>query len=410
MAATNWLPKPINGDDDNGMEAPLKAVDIRDTLNHYGGKVTNDTTSYFTIDANINRWSKHKPFINKDPFLPFKSDAWNKQTGTIPMVYMHSNLQYEPALIEVWNGCSEDEWFQYELPNGSSDQPLRLGDFRGYRADATSPFKSFSSDSMEIEPINGTATFYLNMRYYLNDELAQADGGMLSLGDIAFQNNDYDYYMLLVAKFTPKNTIGGNTRYIAWKSDETIREANWGELVSSIDIGMINTTNEGTYEFAVGLTDNHSYHIKLPFPHVTLQAKIYYANSYRGPVTGNAEYYLSDDVNSDTGRSNIEVSCNYTLGWETDGGQPITGPKNITIQFYIGATAEDAKGPVFLGPSVTKEVKPGETVSFSVKVNAENYYPFNSQILPILQSCADEGVIYVGADGEEGDKINLSIY
>lgn len=404
MAAINWLPKPINGNDDNGMEAPLKAVDIRDTLNHYGGKVTNDTTSYFTTDANINRWSKHKPFINRDPFLPFKSDAWDNQTGTIPMVYMHSNLQYEPALIEVWNGCSEDEWFQYELPNGSSDQPLRLGDFRGYRADATSPFKSFSSDSMEIEPINGTATFYLNMRYYLNDELAQADGGMLSLGDIAFQNNDYDYYMLLVAKFTPKNTIGGNTRYIAWKSDETIREANWGELVSSIDIGMINNTNEGTYEFAVGLTDNHSYHIKLPFPHVTLQAKIYHSNSFMGNISGNAEYH------SQSQNSFVTASVDYTLGWETDGGEPVTGPKAIPIQFYIGSTEESALGPVMLGPAVTEIVEPGQTVTFTVTVNQSNYYPFDQQILPILKSCVDEGKVFVSANGQNAGEITLTSY
>lgn len=401
MAATNWLPKPINGNDDNGMEAPLKAVDIRDTLNHYGGKVTNDTTSYFTTDANINRWSKHKPIINKDPFLPFKSDAWNKQTGTIPMVSMHSNLQYEPALIEVWNGCSEDEWFQYALPSGGTSEPLRLGDFRGYRADATSPFKSFSSDSTEIEPVNGTATFYLNMRYYLNDESAQADGGMLSLGDIAFQNNDYDYYMLLVAKFTPKNAIGGNTRYIAWKSNETIKEANWGELVSSIDIGMINTTNEGTYEFAVGLTDNHSNHIKLPFRHITLKAEIYHKNSYMSDVWGSAEYNSTGD------NSFVEANVDYTLGWETDGGQPVTGPKDIPIQFYIGATESDAK-TVLLGPSITKTIEPGQTVTFSVNVNASNYSPFNQQILPILQSCADKGVIYVSANGQGVGELNLS--
>lgn len=357
MSVINWLPKPINGNDDNGMEAPLKAIDIRDTLNHYGGKVTNDTTSYFTTDANINRWSKHKPIINGDPFLPFKSDAWNKQTGTIPMVSMHSNLQYEPALIEVWNGCSEDEWFQYALPSGGISEPLRLGDFRGYRADATSPFKSFSSDSTEIEPVNGTATFYLNMRYYLNDESAQADGGMLSLGDIAFQNNDYDYYMLLVAKFTPKNAIGGNTRYIAWKSNETIKEANWGELVSSIDIGMINTTNEGTYEFAVGLTDNHSNHIKLPFRHITLKAEIFYQTDYFEDPTGDAEY------NTSTGNGQITLRQVIHAGAVNSDG-PL-----FTRQLYVGATPDSMTGPYKSG---SVSVEKGKTGTLSITITPED--------------------------------------
>ena len=63
MAVINWLPKPLNGDDDNGMEAPLKAIDIRDTLAHYGnGIVTNDTKTFFSKE-NINRWSQHKPIV-----------------------------------------------------------------------------------------------------------------------------------------------------------------------------------------------------------------------------------------------------------------------------------------------------------------------------------------------------------
>lgn len=406
MAATNWLPKPINGDDDNGMEAPLKAIDIRDTLAYYGnGIVTNDTKTFFSKE-NINRWSQHKPIVvgrqaEYVRFIQYKDDIWKNQPGQAPTIYIGIDSKDQEKLELVWNGATEDDWFPYTPPKGGEDQPLRLGDFRGYRADATSPFKSFSCDSTEIEPINGTATFYLNMRYYLVDPLDQKEGGMLSLQDLQVFDDKHDYYMVLISKYNDIYDVhvGSN-----WK------EASWGELVSTIELGKINSLNEGTYTFAAALMDDTGTYYRLPFNKISLEAKIYYANSYRGPVTGKAEYYLSDDVNSDTGSSNIEVSCDYTLGWETDGGQPVTGPKNITIQFYIGATAEDAKGPIFLGPSVTKEVKPGETVTFSVKVNAENYYPFNSQILPILQSCADEGVIYVGADGEEGDKINLSIY
>lgn len=397
MAATNWLPKPINGNDDNGMEAPLKAVDIRDTLNHYGGKVTNDTTSYFTTDANVNRWSKHKPIINGDPFLPFKSDAWNNQTGTIPKVYMNSNLQYEPALIEVWNGCSEDEWFQYALPSGGTSEPLRLGDFRGYRADATSPFKSFSSDSTEIEPVNGTATFYLNMRYYLNDELAQADGGMLSLSDIAMDLNNYEYYALVVAKFTPKNQ--GTPRYIAYQGNST-QDANWGELVTSINIGKINNTNEGTYEFAAALTDGHSHHIKLPFPHIVLKAEIYYPHDHMFDITGDA--YL----NSNGSNSYVDLRVDYLLGKFDNNDSLRTEPENRTIQFYIGPS-ENNCSTIFAGPAITKTLEPGERATFAITVKESEYYAF-SQIKDVLASCIEQGVVWVTANGTNPTAINLT--
>lgn len=397
MAVINWLPKPINGNDDNGMEAPLKAVDIRDTLNHYGGKVTNDTTSYFTIDANVNRWSKHKPIVNSDPFLPFKSDAWNNQVGTIPKVYMNSNLQYEPALIEVWNGCSEDEWFQYALPSGGTSEPLRMGDFRGYRADATSPFKSFSSDSTEIEPINGTATFYLNMRYYLNDELAQADGGMLSLSDIAMDLNNYEYYALVVAKFTPKNQ--GTPRYIAYLGNST-QGANWGELVTSINIGKINNTNEGTYEFAAALTDGHSHHIKLPFPHIVMKAEIYYPHDNMFDITGDA--YL----NSNGSNSYVNLSVDYLLGKFDDNDNLRTEPENRTIQFYIGPS-ENNCSTIFAGPAITKTLEPGERATFSITVKESEYYAF-SQIKDVLASCVEQGVVWVTANGINPTAINLT--
>ena len=400
MAVKNWLPKPIDGKETGKMEEALKAVDIRDTLNEYNGKVSNKTTSFFKPEANINRWSKHKPIVNGKLFLPFDDEAWSKQTGTIPTVSMQSNLQHQGALAEVWAGCSEDAWFEYAPPTGGTSQPLRMGDFRGYRADATSPFKSFSSNSTEIEPTNGTATFYLNMRYYLNDELAQADGGMLSLGDIALQNNDYDYYMLLVARFIPKNAIGGNTRFIAWKSNETIKEANWGELVSSINIGMINSTNEGTYEFAAALTDGHSYHIKLPFPHIIMKAEIYYPHDNMFDITGNA--YL----NSKGSDSFVDLSVDYLLGKFDNNDSLRTEPENRTIQFYIGPS-ENNCSTIFAGSAITKTLEPGERATFAITVKESEYYAF-SQIKDVLASCIEQGVVWVTANGANPTAINLT--
>ena len=147
MAVDNWLPKPVDGKETGKMEAPLKAVDIRDTLNAYGGKVSNKTTSFFKPEANINRWSKHKPIIvGKAPeyirFINFDDEVWNNQPGEAPTLYIGLTPNTQPdKLKEVWEGCSEEDWFKYELPVGGQNQPFRMGDFRGYRADATSPCK-----------------------------------------------------------------------------------------------------------------------------------------------------------------------------------------------------------------------------------------------------------------------------
>lgn len=402
MAVTNWLPKPINGDDDNGMEAPLKAIDIRDTLKHYGGNVDDNTASYFTASANINRWSKHKPMVNRKLFLPFKDDAWNKQTGTIPKVYMQSNLQHQDALAEVWAGCTEDDWFQYALPTGGTSEPLRMGDFRGYRADATSPFKSFMSTATEIEPTNGTATFYLNLRYYLNDELAEADGGMLSLSDIALALNDYEYFALIVAKFTPKNAIGGNTRYIAWIGDST-KEADWGELVTSINIGMINTTNEGTYEFAAALTDGHSYHIKLPLPHVTMTAEIWHENDYIEEPSGDAYYTeWKDDITGEFKTNGfIHVSVTIHAGNVTTEG-PV-----FSKQLYAGSTSSNTIGPLM---SNSINVEKGETGTLRLDWNAEDNPGTWASYNGILREAIANGTntIYVRVDGGNAVEIPVS--
>lgn len=400
MAVTNWLPKPINGNDDNGMEAPLKAVDIRDTLNHYGGKVTNDTTSYFTIDANINRWSKHKPIVTgfnaeKSMFVRFDDEVWNKQSGELPTVYIglgDPSAQQE-LLANVWKGCSEDECFIYNPPTGGAYQPLRMGDFRGYRADATSPFKAFTCDSTEIEPINGTADFTLNMRFYLNDEFAEADGGMLSLADLSMFNSNEIYTMVVITK----DEAG---RYKVWDDGSTVGNEYWGEMNTTIKIGQINTTNDGIYECAVALRDTTGTYYKLPFNHIRLKAEIYYPHDHMFDITGSA--YL----NSNGSNSYVDLRVDYLLGKFDNNDSPRTEPENRTIQFYIGPS-ENNCSTIFAGSAITKTLEPGERATFAITVKESEYYAF-SQIKDVLASCIEQGVVWVTANGTNPTAINLT--
>ena len=50
----------------------LTFTDIRDTLNNFGGSVTNVVATAFTSTAKINRWSRNKPESYKADFIPNK--------------------------------------------------------------------------------------------------------------------------------------------------------------------------------------------------------------------------------------------------------------------------------------------------------------------------------------------------
>lgn len=375
MTAMKWLPKPINGNDDLGMEAPLRAVDIRDTLNHYGGNATDNTVSFFK-EENINRWSKHKPIVTgfnaeKSLFVRFDDDVWNTQHGELPSVYigLGDPNANQLALKEVWDGCSEDECFIYTPPTGGPLKPMRMGDFRGYRADATSPFKSFTCDSTEIEPINGTADFTLNMRFYLNDEFAEADGGMLSLMDLGLFNSNEIFEMVVITK--DKNNI-----YKVWSDGSTVGNEYWGQMNTTIEMGRINSTNRGKYECAVALRDTTGMYYKLPFDHITLDANIYYENDFYEEPWGDAEFNSS----SNTGQ--------ITLNMVINAGNVTTNGPDFIEQLYIGETPDTMQATSKYG-SVSVEKGKSDTLRITFTNEDQNWETF-------LQFLQDVDEIYIG--------------
>lgn len=366
MAVKNWLPKPIDGAS-GAMEESLKAIDIRDTLNAYNGSVSNNTASYFSEAANINRWSKHKPIVtgynaDKSRFVAFNDAVWNNQAGDAPTVYLGltPNTADSGLKKEVWDGCSEDEWFQYALPTGGETQPFRLGDFRGYRADATSPFKAFTCDSTEIEPINGTATFTLNMRYYLNDELDATEGGMLSLKDMAVFKDEEPYTMCII-------TLHDGT-YTVWTTGSSMTTADWGEMTGTITLGKINNTNDGTYECAVALMDSTGTFYKLPFKHITLEANIYYENDYFEISHGRAAY-------SGTDSGAVELYITVHAGAVTSEG---TWTRNLYI---AGENDVAMQGPFGSGTLTLNKGESG-TLRVIIKAGDTNW----SSVLMVLQN------------------------
>ena len=398
MISMKWLPKPINGNDDLGMEAPLKEKDIKEILMYYGGTIEDNRASFFKKE-NINKWSKHKPIDTgynaiKSTFVRFDDPIWNKQSGELPKVNIgHDANANQELLAEVWNGCSEEECFVYNPPIGGSLQPKRMGDFRGYRADATSPFKSFTCDSTEFEPTEGTANFTLNMRFHLNDEFEETEGGMIALTDFKTFNSNEIFTMVIVTK-------NKNGEYAVWDDNSTIGSGSWGEINTTIKIGTINSLNEGNYECAVALRDTGGIYYKLPFEHILLKAEVYASHDRLYPdITGNV--YL----NLDGSNSFINLNVDYQLGKFDENDVLRTEPEDRIVQFYIGASENDCS-TIFAGPTITKTLEPGERATFSTTVKESEYSQF-SQIKDVLLSCMEQGVVWVTANGQYPTPINF---
>lgn len=322
MAVDNWLPKPIDGKETGKMEAPLKAVDIRDTLNAYGGNVSNKTTSFFKPEANINKWSKHKPIVSPKLFLPFDDVKWGEQDGSTPNAILGDNNN-TAGLESVFNTTStEDDWFNYTLPTGGTSQPLRKGDFRGYRADATSPFKGFNVDN--TTPINGDSSkFEIYVRCFLNNELDATEGGMISLTDLGIFNSTWNTHRLAVVERVKK----GNGYEYSLHTGDTL-ETGWG-------YGFINrkawTIDDiGTHEFKAVIHTDNGYNYVLPFPTVNVSVLKYYGtDTFLNPF-GRLAYATNDTTGSSVV---LEVMFTYIRGNQT------SEDKQFHVQIQWGSSS-----------------------------------------------------------------------
>lgn len=317
MAVYNWLPKPIDGKETGKMEEALKAVDIRDTLNAYNGKVSNKTTSFFKPEANINKWSKHKPIVSPKLFLPFDDEKWGEQDGSTPNAILGDNNN-TAGLESVFNTTStEDDWFNYTLPTGGTSQPLRKGDFRGYRADAFSPFQSFTVNESTANQAVGTGDvtqFQIYVRCFLNNEFDEKVGGMMTLTDLGIFNSTWNSHRLAVIERVKK----GNGYVYSLHTGDTL-ETGWGYGVVNRKAWTVNDLGE--HEFKAVIHTDNGYNYALPFP----VRKVTVYTVYTG---------------------NVIINMSGSIGYTSDG---LTG--NLTAYFdYVRADTTSTEDTVFTVP------------------------------------------------------------
>lgn len=200
-------------------------TEVRDVLNSAGGSVTDDTLTFFTKAANINKWARYKP--ESYPQDAAMSEHERKLNNFGFDVSSMAGIVV-PTLIEM--ARSGNTW-KYILPSGGKNSPFRLGDFRGYNTEAKPPF-----DYHWISRSGATTT-----GTYTDEWRVVVNGGSeIKMSDLAVLDNMSANYFLFIAKHTDGTYV---------KSSVVSRDGDPEEIICSITL-----TKTGVWEcmFCVG--------------------------------------------------------------------------------------------------------------------------------------------------------------
>lgn len=119
----------------------LSDTDIRDTIREKNlGSCTFDSRSWFLPEAKINKWSKKKPLKWASLVLP--ESWWKANDGNCGLI-IPEYLNISALVAAVDAGVT----WEYDMPQGTSIDPLNSAHFRGYKAAASAPFANFYAPS-----------------------------------------------------------------------------------------------------------------------------------------------------------------------------------------------------------------------------------------------------------------------
>lgn len=131
-------------------------VDVRDTLNAYGGRVGNIYDTPFAGSANINVWSRRKPHVNtRNPQpLVMTTEEMAETLNSSGVVIRRYGIQILGGAMtpaELYSQILGDLGYIYPLPTGGALQPFRLQDFNGYYPEAVLPLRTTFSDGYQFD-------------------------------------------------------------------------------------------------------------------------------------------------------------------------------------------------------------------------------------------------------------------
>lgn len=140
--------------------------DIRDVLNAAGGKVDVEG-SYFRTTANLNKWALWKPerhsrLTNRLTLAERKAN----HCGLTPVqnnALLTGNMYYQGGTVvdnDVETVLANQQQWTYNLPNGGTSSPYRIGDFtnedgvsQGYNSAALPPDKNWGDKQFELSTL-----------------------------------------------------------------------------------------------------------------------------------------------------------------------------------------------------------------------------------------------------------------
>lgn len=134
-------------------------VDLRDTLNGNNGRVNDTLSSFFSVSANINPWSRRKPIVDiqKAQQSILTTEEMAKQKGANGVVLRRYGVEmlggaYKPADVYLMVKSNNDCGYIYPLPNSLQvGQPYRLSDFCGYYPAAQQPLETTFADGYKFD-------------------------------------------------------------------------------------------------------------------------------------------------------------------------------------------------------------------------------------------------------------------
>lgn len=184
------------------------ASDIGQVLIDAGGSVKiNEPLTYFKPEAKINKWNKHKPIPLAVNFCQdynsaepnYDEDWWKTNHCGLKIPY-NSSASGVPSNMTLYLGylaymASQQNTpipnYTYLLPTGGTEQPFRLGDFRGYNTDAEQPFTTVIGNFDKI-CVNGWINRSENNELSLSIVRNNSVGG-IGLADLVAYPNGYRF-------------------------------------------------------------------------------------------------------------------------------------------------------------------------------------------------------------------------
>ena len=318
--------------------------DIRDTLNANKGSVGNNLVSFFSTASNVNPHSKRKPVIKAVDFCQdfdasqpnYNATWWKGINNRCGFKKFNTSSGYTD-LGYIYRNNIKWEW---DPPKGGTSEPMRLGDFRGYKPSAQPFVKTLIKKgyTYEVPKISNMYDYtYWNHRVWLN-----TDDDSIKISDLK-DCADYDFsnIKLCVLIYETDPIQNPNALYIKKFTSDVITNQQYLDI--SVDFSGEGV--KGTYYALFGLEGMMGSVAFFPIPYDDnnyFMCKIDVVETGTGMFKLNATKIASYNFNGYEVVP-LQALSNFTSNPTKANQFTVTGRGSIDVEFditYTGTTEE----------------------------------------------------------------------